>query len=182
MYKQQKQIVFLMILLALCAALSACTPEAPSVWTPIHGEDQTEARTLMEITEPRLSETVSSTAAPEPTLCPSGQTEPAAETEEASEEPREQTQTPADTESPDTSEFPAEPSDRGIPEVTAASGPQETEEQSQLRYIANTSTKKFHLPDCGSVSDMKESNKLYFTGTREELIEQGYVPCKRCNP
>ncbi len=49
-------------------------------------------------------------------------------------------------------------------------------------YIANTNTKKFHYPDCESVSDMKEKNKMYFNGSREELIDQGYQPCKRCNP
>ncbi|XME01855.1 DNA/RNA non-specific endonuclease [Lachnospiraceae bacterium C1.1] len=49
-------------------------------------------------------------------------------------------------------------------------------------YVANTNTKKFHYPDCSSVSDMKEKNKMYFNGSREELINQGYVPCKRCNP
>ena len=49
-------------------------------------------------------------------------------------------------------------------------------------YIANKNSKKFHYPSCDSVKDMKEKNKLYFEGTRDELIEQGYVPCKRCNP
>ena len=49
-------------------------------------------------------------------------------------------------------------------------------------YVANKNTKKFHIPSCGSVSDMKEKNKLYYDGTREELINQGYEPCKRCNP
>lgn len=49
-------------------------------------------------------------------------------------------------------------------------------------YIANKNTKKFHYPSCDSVSEMKESNKLYFEGTRDELISQGYSPCKRCNP
>ena len=51
-----------------------------------------------------------------------------------------------------------------------------------VRYIANRNTKKFHYPWCSSVLDIKESNKWPFTGTREELIEMGYVPCKRCNP
>lgn len=51
-----------------------------------------------------------------------------------------------------------------------------------VAYMANTSTGKFHEPGCASVDDMKESNKLYFTGTRDELIADGYVPCKRCNP
>ena len=49
-------------------------------------------------------------------------------------------------------------------------------------YIANTNTKKFHYPICSSVSDMKEKNKLYYEGSRDGLINQGYVPCKRCNP
>ena len=49
-------------------------------------------------------------------------------------------------------------------------------------YVANKNTKKFHYPSCGSVSDMKEKNKLFFDGTRDELIQKGYSPCKRCNP
>ncbi|WP_042257848.1 DNA/RNA non-specific endonuclease [Butyrivibrio proteoclasticus] len=49
-------------------------------------------------------------------------------------------------------------------------------------YVVNKNTKKFHLPSCGSVTDMKEKNKLYYEGPREELIDQGYDPCKRCNP
>jgi DNA-entry nuclease len=49
-------------------------------------------------------------------------------------------------------------------------------------YLANKNTKKFHYPSCDSVTDMKEKNKLYFNGTRQELIDQGYEPCKRCNP
>lgn len=53
---------------------------------------------------------------------------------------------------------------------------------SEPNYILNTNTKKFHYPDCSSVDDMKESNKIYFTGTRDEAVSQGYVPCKRCNP
>lgn len=49
-------------------------------------------------------------------------------------------------------------------------------------YIANKNTKKFHYPGCSSVDQMKESNKWYFTGSRETLIKKGYKPCKRCNP
>ena len=63
--------------------------------------------------------------------------------------------------------------------------PEETEPnetEPKVTYVANTNTKKFHIPGCSSVTDMKESNKWNFTGTREELIEQGYEPCKRCKP
>lgn len=49
-------------------------------------------------------------------------------------------------------------------------------------YIVNISTGKFHYPDCGSVQQMKESNKMEYTGSREELISQGYSPCGNCNP
>lgn len=49
-------------------------------------------------------------------------------------------------------------------------------------YIVNTNTGKFHKPSCRSVKQMKESNKSERTTTRDELISEGYVPCKNCNP
>lgn len=49
-------------------------------------------------------------------------------------------------------------------------------------YILNMNSYKFHYPSCYSVDQMNESNKGYFTGTREELIDQGYDPCGNCNP
>lgn len=49
-------------------------------------------------------------------------------------------------------------------------------------YILNKNSMKFHLPDCTSVEKMKESNKIYFDGSREEAIEMGYAPCSQCNP
>lgn len=49
-------------------------------------------------------------------------------------------------------------------------------------YIGNKNTKKFHFPSCSSVEKMKESNKYYYTGTRDDMISKGYVPCKNCNP
>lgn len=49
-------------------------------------------------------------------------------------------------------------------------------------YILNTNTKKFHYPYCSSVNDMKEKNKQEFTGSRDDVINKGYVPCQRCFP
>lgn len=49
-------------------------------------------------------------------------------------------------------------------------------------YILNTNTKKFHYPSCSSVKQMKASNKKEYTGSRDDLIDQGYDPCKKCNP
>ena len=49
-------------------------------------------------------------------------------------------------------------------------------------YVLNKGQKKFHKPGCSSVEDIKPENKSTFTGTRDEVIEQGYDPCGRCNP
>lgn len=49
-------------------------------------------------------------------------------------------------------------------------------------YVLNTNTHKFHYPSCSSVSDMKPENTYYFTGSRDEVIAQGYNPCGRCKP
>lgn len=49
-------------------------------------------------------------------------------------------------------------------------------------YVLNTSSMKFHLPDCPGVSNMSEQNKQEYTGSREELIARGYSPCGTCDP
>ena len=49
-------------------------------------------------------------------------------------------------------------------------------------YILNTSSKKFHKPDCEAVSKMSEKNKKKYKGTRQSLIDNGYEPCGYCNP
>lgn len=55
------------------------------------------------------------------------------------------------------------------------------EEESTYPYIANTSSKKFHLPTCPSVADIKDENILYLE-SRDEAIDRALDPCKRCNP
>ena len=56
------------------------------------------------------------------------------------------------------------------------------QESQGITYVLNTNTMKFHYPTCSSVDDMKEKNKQIYTGSREKVINMGYVPCKRCNP
>ena len=51
-----------------------------------------------------------------------------------------------------------------------------------LSYVVNTRTGKFHRPDCESVWDIWKNNRMDYTGSREELIEKGYIPCRVCNP
>lgn len=81
----------------------------------------------------------------------------------------ESTPTPKSESTPDTKPDPT-------PEPTQDAVPAGTD------YIGNKNTKKFHYPNCSSVNQMKESNKYYYTGTRDEMISMGYDPCKKCNP
>lgn len=55
-------------------------------------------------------------------------------------------------------------------------------EITDVSYILNRNSFKFHLPSCESVSDMAEKNKIYSDADRDTVIAQGYVPCKGCNP
>lgn len=56
------------------------------------------------------------------------------------------------------------------------------EEPEEAAYVLNENTGKFHIPSCGSVEQMSEKNRVYTDRTREALIEEGYEPCKNCNP
>ena len=59
---------------------------------------------------------------------------------------------------------------------------QPEENKQETTYILNKNTKKFHYPSCSSVGRMKESNKEYFTGSRDDVIARGYDPCGNCHP
>lgn len=48
-------------------------------------------------------------------------------------------------------------------------------------YVGNAKTHKFHYTDCASASKMNPANRVNFN-TREDAVNAGYVPCKRCNP
>ena len=68
---------------------------------------------------------------------------------------------------------------------TGDSKSSETEQPSKTSedlYVLNKNTKKFHRPDCSSVQDIKPKNKQEFSGNTKALIQQGYSPCKNCNP
>lgn len=53
---------------------------------------------------------------------------------------------------------------------------------SRYDCVLNTNTKRFHLPSCPSVEDMKADNREGFNGAREEALAKGYEPCGRCSP
>ncbi len=49
----------------------------------------------------------------------------------------------------------------------------------QTKYIGNKNSKKFHLKDCSSLP--KENNSVRFK-TREDAVNEGYIPCGICKP
>ena len=49
-------------------------------------------------------------------------------------------------------------------------------------YVLNTNTHKFHLPGCPSVETISPKNRKDVNESREQIISEGYAPCKRCNP
>jgi DNA-entry nuclease len=49
-------------------------------------------------------------------------------------------------------------------------------------WVLNTSSKKFHDPDCSNADSISEKNRDTVNCTREELIYKGYEPCGKCSP
>lgn len=70
----------------------------------------------------------------------------------------------------------------GTSSLSDSSAPTAAAQSGGVTYVLNTNTHKFHKPSCASVSDISEENRVYYTGTRESLLEDGYTPCGRCNP
>ena len=48
-------------------------------------------------------------------------------------------------------------------------------------YVGNINSGKFHNPSCKWAQKMTEGNKIQFS-SRDDAINQGYEPCKVCNP
>lgn len=55
-------------------------------------------------------------------------------------------------------------------------------ESDTTTYILNTNTKKFHLKSCSSAKNLPDKNREEYSGNRNDLISEGYEPCKKCNP
>ena len=47
-------------------------------------------------------------------------------------------------------------------------------------WIASSTSKTFHKPDCGRVGRIAAANRIELTGGKESLIRQGYKPCSYC--
>lgn len=66
--------------------------------------------------------------------------------------------------------------------TSGASGNSDAREDVSASYIINTNTGVFHSPGCGSISRMSSKNKQSYSGSRQDLINQGYTPCGKCHP
>lgn len=49
-------------------------------------------------------------------------------------------------------------------------------------YVINTDSGIFHYPSCSSAKRISDANRSEYTGTRDDLIAQGYSPCGNCDP
>ena len=69
-----------------------------------------------------------------------------------------------------------------VPEEPATLDPPAEPEPVGQSYVLNHNTMKFHHPSCRHVPEIKPKNRIDVVMTREDVIAQGYVPCKVCNP
>ena len=65
---------------------------------------------------------------------------------------------------------------------TDGNSPSSASTAEQQTYILNKRSHKFHRPECDGAQSISPSNKEEFTGLRQTLIDEGYTPCKSCNP
>lgn len=60
-------------------------------------------------------------------------------------------------------------------------GKEEITTTQTTQYIGSKNTKKYHREDCQYVETISDKNKVYFSSSQEAQNE-GYIPCKACNP
>ena len=59
---------------------------------------------------------------------------------------------------------------------------QGTSDENTAIYVLNKNTTKFHYRNCYHVNEMSDKNKLFSNDTRDNIVAQGYEPCKDCKP
>lgn len=105
-------------------------------------------------------------------------------------EPQEKNEVVVETAAPEQVEPPVveEPVEEPVNEAPPVVVPQIEDDEAEepqpvgTDYVGNKNTKKFHYSWCNSVDQMKESNKYFYTGTREEMMAKGYKSCGNCHP
>lgn len=166
--------VFIFVVLALAIAFGASGCAAQTTEDP---PPQTAISTL----QPTMDDFVQPEPEPDPEPVPTVEVEP---------EPEAEPEPVADSEpEPEPEPEPApEPEPEPEPEPTPVVVPvpvtepePEPEPEPTVAYIGNKNSMKFHKLGCGSVTDMKEKNKVELY-SRAEALNRGYDPCGRCKP
>ena len=130
--------------------------------------DSTDTTTTTAVTTTTAAETTTTTTESTATATTTTEaTTTAAETTTAATEPPTEAAT----------EAPTDP-----PAPVQEEAPAEQPAENTRTYVINTNTGKFHYPSCSSAKRISDANRSEYTGTRDDLIAQGYDPCERCNP
>lgn len=171
--KQKKKMGCLpkiLIVLVVMAGLGACFGNSSDETSPDSSAssiEQSVSSETSEMSEPEVIEpetaSVTETENPESEISEAAETQP-------------ETDTPAAVET-EQSEPETVPVIVEEPKETA----QAEEPANEVQYIGNSNSKKFHSLSCSDVKKISESNKVSLY-SRDEAINKGYVPCKRCNP
>ena len=150
----------------VCGLLAFTT--AGSHTTSSQKPDSTDTTTTTAVTTTTSAETTTTTTkATTTTTTTTEATTTAAETTTAATEPPTEAPTNAPTEPP----APAQ-------EETPAEQPA----ANVFTYVINTDSGIFHYPSCSSAKRISDANRSEYTGTRDDLIAQGYAPCGTCKP
>lgn len=72
--------------------------------------------------------------------------------------------------------------DEGVGKGSSPAAETMEEDASATTYVLNTSSKKFHKPDCAGAARIAAQNRQETTDSREDLLAQGYSPCGTCQP
>ncbi len=86
-----------------------------------------------------------------------------------------------------TEEIPAEESSAKEPAIEFIPESKDEVEQPQKdnevkTYVLNNNSMKFHYSTCRGAKSISEHNKSMYTGTRDDIIAQGYSSCGICHP
>ena len=65
--------------------------------------------------------------------------------------------------------------------IAAFADQQEPRKDQEEQFVASSTSKKYHLPECRYALKIKQENRIYFH-SHEEAEKEGYLPCKVCNP
>ena len=127
--------------------------------------------------EPDSTATTTTTAVTTTTAAETTTTTTKATTTTTTTTTTEATTTAAETTTAETTTAATEP-----PAPAQEETPAEQPAANVFTYVINTGSGIFHYPSCSSAKRISDANRSEYTGTRDDLIAQGYSPCGNCDP